>query len=95
MVCCRRLVGEDDPLAQSILAREEKALQAMPDNLASPLTAVSGSHLIGGRSGSIAGVILQRAKPHRLPATTLNTLDLPETIFNWWMNSARQAKGWS
>ncbi|EIB5398549.1 TRC40/GET3/ArsA family transport-energizing ATPase, partial [Salmonella enterica subsp. enterica serovar Infantis] len=26
--------GEDDPLAQSILAREEKALQAMPDNLA-------------------------------------------------------------
>ena len=26
--------GENDPLAQSILAREEKALQAMPDNLA-------------------------------------------------------------
>ncbi|MGS8722403.1 arsenical pump-driving ATPase, partial [Salmonella enterica subsp. enterica serovar Infantis] len=26
--------GEDDPLAQSILAREEKALQSMPDNLA-------------------------------------------------------------
>lgn len=27
--------GENDPLTQSILAREEKALQAMPDNLAS------------------------------------------------------------
>jgi arsenite-transporting ATPase len=26
--------GEHDPLAQSILAREEKALQAMPENLA-------------------------------------------------------------
>lgn len=71
--------GENDPLAQSILAREEKALQAMPENLANlprsqlylkPFNLVGLEALRELFTGSKASPVLA--------ATTLNALDLPK-----------------
>ena len=71
--------GEDDPLAQSILVREEKALQAMPDNLANlprsqlylkPFT------LVGLEA--LRELFTQSKAAPALPDTTLNVLDLPK-----------------
>lgn len=50
--------GVDDRLAQSILAREEKALLAMPENLAAlPRSQLYLKAFQPGRSGCTAGVI--------------------------------------
>ncbi|MGT5930355.1 arsenical pump-driving ATPase [Escherichia coli] len=71
--------GENDPLAQSILAREEKALQAIPENLANlprsqlylkPFNLVGLEALRELFTGSKASPVLA--------ATTLNALDLPK-----------------
>lgn len=71
--------GEDDPLAQSILVREEKALQAMPDNLANlprsqlylkPFNLVSLE--------ALRELFTQSKAAPALPDTTLNVLDLPK-----------------
>ncbi|ELE6496167.1 arsenical pump-driving ATPase [Enterobacter kobei] len=71
--------GENDPLAQSILAREEKALQAMPDNLASlPRSQLylKPFNLVG--LDALRELFTESKAPQALPATTLNTLDLPK-----------------
>ncbi|EFO3133857.1 arsenical pump-driving ATPase [Escherichia coli] len=72
-------VGENDPLAQSILAREEKALLAMPENLANlprsqlylkPFNLVSLE--------ALRELFTENEASMPLPTTTLNTLDLPK-----------------
>ncbi|EAM1400929.1 TPA: arsenical pump-driving ATPase, partial [Salmonella enterica subsp. enterica serovar Infantis] len=71
--------GEDDPLAQSILAREEKALQAMPDNLANlPRSQLylKPFNLVGLEA--LRELFTESKAAPALPATTLNTLDLPK-----------------
>lgn len=71
--------GEDDPLAQSILAREEKALQAMPDNLANlPRSQLylKPFNLVGLEA--LRELFTESKAEPALPATMLNTLDLPK-----------------
>ncbi|EPO8265268.1 arsenical pump-driving ATPase [Raoultella planticola] len=71
--------GEDDPLAQSILAREEKALQAMPDNLANlPRSQLylKPFNLVGLEA--LRELFTESKASLQLPATTLNTLELPK-----------------
>lgn len=71
--------GEDDPLAQSILVREEKALQAMPDNLANlPRSQLylKPFNLVGLEA--LRELFTQRKAAPALPDTTLNVLDLPK-----------------
>lgn len=71
--------GENDPLAQSILAREEKALQAMPENLANlPRSQLylKPFNLVGLEALRLLFMENKASLP--LPATTLNTLDLPK-----------------
>lgn len=71
--------GEDDPLAQSILAREEKALQAMPDNLANlPRSQLylKPFNLVGLEA--LRELFTESKAAPALPVTTLNTLDLPK-----------------
>ncbi|WP_432788741.1 arsenical pump-driving ATPase [Klebsiella quasipneumoniae] len=71
--------GENDPLAQSILAREEKALQAMPDNLANlPRSQLylKPFNLVGLEA--LRELFTQSKAAPALPATTLNILDLPK-----------------
>ena len=71
--------GEDDPLPQSILAREEKALQAMPDNLANlPRSQLylKPFNLVGLEA--LRELFTESKATPALPATTLNTLDLPK-----------------
>ena len=71
--------GENDPLAQSILAREEKALQAMPENLANlPRSQLylKPFNLVGLEALRLLFTENKASLP--LPATTLNTLDLPK-----------------
>ena len=71
--------GENDPLAQSILAREEKALQAMPDNLANlPRSQLylKPFNLVGLEA--LRELFTQSKAAPSLPATTLNVLDLPK-----------------
>ncbi|MDO3407200.1 arsenical pump-driving ATPase [Citrobacter freundii] len=72
-------VGEKDPLGQSILAREEKALQAMPDNLANlPRSQLylKPFNLVGLEA--LRELFTQSKASLPLPATTQNTLDLPK-----------------
>ena len=69
--------GENDPLAQSILAREEKALQAMPDNLANlPRSQLylKPFNLVGLEA--LRELFTESNAAPALPATTLNSLDL-------------------
>ncbi len=71
--------GENDPLAQSILAREEKALQAMPENLANlPRSQLylKPFNLVGLEA--LRQLFTENKASLPLPATTLNTLDLPK-----------------
>lgn len=71
--------GENDPLAQSILAREEKALLAMPDNLANlPRSQLylKPFNLVGLEA--LRELFTESKAAPALPATTLNTLDLPK-----------------
>ena len=71
--------GEDDPLAQSILVREEKALQAMPDNLANlPRSQLylKPFNLVGLEA--LRELFTQSKAAPALPDTTLNVLDLPK-----------------
>ncbi|WP_454740565.1 arsenical pump-driving ATPase [Citrobacter freundii] len=71
--------GENDPLAQSILAREEKALQAMPDNLANlPRSQLylKPFNLVGLEA--LRELFTESKASLALPATTLNALDLPK-----------------
>ena len=71
--------GEDDPLAQSILVREEKALQAMPDNLANlPRSQLylKPFNLVGLEA--LRELFTQSKAAPALPDTTLNGLDLPK-----------------
>lgn len=71
--------GENDPLAQSILAREEKALQAMPDNLANlPRSQLylKPFNLVGLEA--LRELFTKSKAAPALPATTLNVLDLPK-----------------
>ncbi|XRP53577.1 arsenical pump-driving ATPase (plasmid) [Enterobacter hormaechei] len=71
--------GEDDPLAQSILVREEKALQAMPDNLANlPRSQLylKPFNLVGPEA--LRELFTQSKAAPALPDTTLNVLDLPK-----------------
>lgn len=71
--------GENDPLAHSILAREEKALQAMPDNLANlPRSQLylKPFNLVGLEA--LRELFTQSKAAPALPATTLNVLDLPK-----------------
>lgn len=71
--------GENDPLAQSILAREEKALQAMPENLANlPRSQLylKPFNLVG--LDALRLLFTENKASLPLPATTLNTLDLPK-----------------
>lgn len=71
--------GENDPLAQSILAREEKALQAMPDNLANlPRSQLylKPFNLVGLEA--LRELFTENKTSLQLPGTTLNTLDLPK-----------------
>ena len=71
--------GANDPLAQSILAREEKALQAMPDNLANlPRSQLylKPFNLVGLEA--LRELFTQSKAAPALPATTLNVLDLPK-----------------
>ncbi|EIG1946661.1 arsenical pump-driving ATPase, partial [Escherichia coli] len=71
--------GENDPLAQSILAREEKALQAMPDNLANlPRSQLylKPFNLVGLEA--LRELFTESKAAPALPATTLNALDLPK-----------------
>ncbi|SAU20374.1 arsenical pump-driving ATPase [Klebsiella pneumoniae] len=71
--------GENDPLAQSILAREEKALQAMPGNLANlPRSQLylKPFNLVGLEA--LRELFTQSKAAPALPATTLNVLDLPK-----------------
>lgn len=71
--------GEDDPLAQSILAREERALQAMPDNLANlPRSQLylKPFNLVGLEA--LRELFTESKTSLPLLSTTLNTLDLPK-----------------
>lgn len=71
--------GENDPLAQSILAREEKALQAMPDNLANlPRSQLylKPFNLVGLEA--LRELFTESKASPALPDTTLNALDLPK-----------------
>lgn len=71
--------GENDPLAQSILAREEKALQAMPENLANlPRSQLylKPFNLVGLEA--LRQLFTENKASLPLPATTLDTLDLPK-----------------
>ncbi len=71
--------GENDPLAQSILAREEKALQAMPENLANlPRSKLylKPFNLVGLEA--LRELFTESEASMSLPTTTLNTLDLPK-----------------
>ncbi|ECZ6324415.1 arsenical pump-driving ATPase [Salmonella enterica] len=72
--------GENDPLAQSILAREEKALQAMPDNLANlPRSQLylKPFNLVGLEA--LRELFTESKAPLSLSNnTTLNALDLPK-----------------
>ncbi|EPY2445313.1 arsenical pump-driving ATPase [Escherichia coli] len=71
--------GENDPLAQGILAREEKALQAMPDNLANlPRSQLylKTFNLVGLEA--LRELFTESKAAPALPATTLNALDLPK-----------------
>lgn len=71
--------GENDPLAQSILAREEKALLAMPENLANlPRSQLylKPFNLVGLEA--LRELFTESKTSPVLPATTLNTLDLPK-----------------
>lgn len=70
---------ENDQLAQSILAREEKALQAMPDNLANlPRSQLylKPFNLVG--LDALRELFKESNASLALPATTLNTLELPK-----------------
>ncbi|MBJ3677226.1 arsenical pump-driving ATPase [Salmonella enterica subsp. enterica serovar Hvittingfoss] len=72
-------VGENDPLAQSILAREEKALLAMPENLANlPRSQLylKPFNLVGLEA--LRELFTESEASMSLPTTTLNTLDLPK-----------------
>lgn len=71
--------GENDPLAQSILTREENALQAMPDNLANlPRSQLylKPFNLVGLEA--LRELFTETKTSLQLPGTTLNTLDLPK-----------------
>lgn len=71
--------GENDPLAQSILAREEKALQAMPENLANlphSQLYLKPFNLVGLEA--LRELFAESKASPVLPATTLNALDLPK-----------------
>ncbi|ENU0194450.1 arsenical pump-driving ATPase [Klebsiella oxytoca] len=71
--------GENDPLAQGILAREEKALQAMPENLANlPRSQLylKPFNLVGLEA--LRELFTESKASPVLPATTLNALDLPK-----------------
>lgn len=71
-------VGENDPLAQSILAREGKALLAMPENLANlPRSQLflKPFNLVGLEA--LRELFTESEASMSLPTTTLNTLDLP------------------
>ncbi|EML6554377.1 arsenical pump-driving ATPase [Klebsiella michiganensis] len=70
-------VGENDLLAQSILAREEKALLAMPENLANlPRSQLylKPFNLVGLEA--LRELFTESKAAPALPATTLNALDL-------------------
>ncbi|HFI4754888.1 TPA: arsenical pump-driving ATPase [Escherichia coli] len=72
-------VGENDPLAQSILTREEKALLAMPENLANlPRSQLylKPFNLVGLEA--LRELFTESEASMSLPTTTLNTLDLPK-----------------
>ncbi|HDS2210800.1 TPA: arsenical pump-driving ATPase [Klebsiella aerogenes] len=72
-------VGENDPLAQSILAREGKALLAMPENLANlPRSQLflKPFNLVGLEA--LRELFTESEASMSLPTTTLNTLDLPK-----------------
>ncbi|ELT3495123.1 arsenical pump-driving ATPase [Citrobacter freundii] len=72
-------VGENDPLAQSILAREEQALLAMPENLANlPRSQLylKPFNLVGLEA--LRELFTESEASMSLPTTTLNTLDLPK-----------------
>ncbi|EBL5648941.1 arsenical pump-driving ATPase [Salmonella enterica subsp. enterica serovar Typhimurium] len=72
-------VGENDPLAQSILAREEQALLAMPENLANlPRSQLylKPFNLVGLEA--LRKLFTESEASMSLPTTTLNTLDLPK-----------------
>lgn len=71
--------GENDPLAQSILAREEKVLQAMPDNLANlPRSQLylKPFNLVGLEA--LRELFTETKASLQLPGTTLSTLYLPK-----------------
>lgn len=71
--------GENDPLAQGILAREEKALQAMPENLANLSRSqlyLKPFNLVGLEA--LRELFTESKASPVLPATTLNALDLPK-----------------
>ncbi|HHS5713717.1 TPA: arsenical pump-driving ATPase [Salmonella enterica subsp. enterica serovar Enteritidis] len=71
--------GENDPLAQSILAREEKALLAMPENLANlPRSQLylKPFNLVGLEA--LRELFTENNASLPIPTTTLNTLDLPK-----------------
>lgn len=70
--------GENDRLTQSILAREERALRAMPENLASlPRSQLylKPFNLVGLEA--LRELFTESNAPLPIPTTTLNTLDLP------------------
>ncbi|EPY5290752.1 arsenical pump-driving ATPase [Klebsiella pneumoniae] len=72
-------VGENDPLAQSILAREGKALLAIPENLANlPRSQLflKPFNLVGLET--LRELFTESEASMSLPTTTLNTLDLPK-----------------
>ncbi|HGL4166025.1 TPA: arsenical pump-driving ATPase [Citrobacter koseri] len=72
-------VGENDPLAQSILAREGKALLAMPENLANlPRSQLflKPFNLVGLEA--LRELFTESKASPVLAATTLNALDLPK-----------------
>lgn len=71
--------GENDPLAQSILEREEKALLAMPENLANlPRSQLylKPFNLVGLEA--LRELFTESEASMSPPTITLNTLDLPK-----------------
>lgn len=71
--------GENDPLAQSILAREEKALLAMPENLANlPRSQLylKPFNLVG--LDALRALFTDSIAAPETPITVLNTLNLPK-----------------
>ena len=71
--------GENDPLAQSILEREEKVLLAMPENLANlPRSQLylKPFNLVGLEA--LRELFTESEASMSPPTTTLNTLDLPK-----------------